>query len=109
LVSTTPVVESEKCVSGDITVKVKNNSTSVVNVVGTSANTGWNTADGGSANTRVKKSGNVKGTDNDNNTTSAGGNSSTGGNGGVVVTGDARAKSKVGSSVNSTVVRVRRI
>ena len=108
------VVESKTCPDpacclGDVDIEVKNKDTTVVNIVGTSANTGWNTADGGNAKTKVKKSGNVKGTDNDHNTTSAGGNSSTGGSGGAVVTGNATAKSKTTNTVNSTVIRVRRI
>lgn len=107
------VVESETCptpdcCAGDVDVSVKNKDTTVINIIGTSANTGWNTADGGSATTKVKKSGNVKGVGNDGNTTGAGGNSSSGGTGGTVTTGNATAKSKTTSTVNSTTIRVRR-
>src|SRR3989338_3375548 len=95
--------------SDDIDVEVKNKDTTVINTVGTSANTGSNIADGGSASTLVEKSGNVKGSGNDANTTSAGDNLSIGGDGGEVTTGNAKAKSKVSNTVNSTVIRVRRI
>lgn len=94
---------------GDVDVDVKNKRTSVENLVVTDANTGVNDANGGSADTTVKKSGNVKGSDNDHNSTSAGGNSSDGGDGGSVTTGTAWAKSKVSNTVNSTVIRVKKI
>ena len=93
---------------GDVDVDVKNKRTGVSNSVLTDANTGVNYTDGGSADTTVKKSGNVKGTDNDGNATSAGGNSSTGGTAGAVVTGDAWAKTKVTNTVNSTVIRIKK-
>src|SRR3989344_5858367 len=63
----------------------------------------------GGATVKVKKSGNVKGSDNDENTTSAGGNASVGGTGGTIATGGASAKSKVTNTVNSTVIRVRKL
>lgn len=107
------VVESKTCptsdcCAGDIDISVKNKDTTVVNLVGTSANTGWNAADGGSAVTKVKKSGNVKGNGNDDNTTGGGNNSSSGGSGGTVVTGNATAKTKATSTVNSTVIRIKK-
>lgn len=107
------VVESETCPSpdccgGDVDVTVKNKDTTVINIVGASANTGWNAADGGSATTRVR-GGNVNGSGNDNNATNGGGNSSTGGNGGTVITGNATARTGVLNAVNTTVVRVRRL
>ncbi|OHA21930.1 MAG: hypothetical protein A2W52_01475 [Candidatus Taylorbacteria bacterium RIFCSPHIGHO2_02_49_25] len=93
--------------SDDIDVEVKNKDTTVINTVGTSANTGSNIADGGSASTLVEKSGNVKGSGNDDNSTSAGGNTSLGGFGGVITTGNAKAKSKVSNNVNSTDIKVK--
>ena len=93
---------------GDVDVYVKNKRTDVNNGVTTLADTGLNDANGGSADTTVKKSGNVKGSDNDHNATSAGGNDSTGGLGGIVLTGASTAKSKVSNTVNSTVIRIKK-
>ena len=103
------VVLSETCTDGDITIRVKNSGTIVGNSVTTIAATGGNAALGGGATVKIKKSGNVKGSGNDDNSTSAGENLSIGGDGGEVTTGNARAKSKVSNTVNSTVIRVRRI
>ena len=94
---------------GDVDVDVKNKRTDVGNGVLTVADTGLNDTNGGSADVAVKKSGNVKGSDNDNNSTSAGDNTSIGGDGGSVITGSAWAKSKVSNTVNSTVIRVKKI
>ena len=97
------------CRKGDIDVHVKNKDTTVANEVGTLADTGLNSTDGGSANTKVKDSGNINGNKNDNNETGGGTVDSDGGNGGEVNTGNAWSKSKVSNTVNSTVVRVKKI
>src|SRR3989344_240406 len=90
--------------------KVKNQNGALVwNLVGTGASSGANSTDGGGATVKVKKSGNVKGSDNDENSTSAGGNASVGGTGGTIATGGASAKSKVTNTVNSTVLRVKKL
>src|SRR3989338_8004569 len=100
---------SGDCACGGLT-KVKNQNGALVgNLVGTGASSGANSTDGGGATVKVKKSGNVKGSDNDENTTSAGGNASVGGTGGTIATGGASAKSKVTNTVNSTVIRVRKL
>lgn len=95
--------------SSDIDVNVTNKDTTVINTVGTSANTGWNSSDGGSATTKVKNSGNINGNKDDYNTTGGGTVDSDGGNGGTVNTGKAKATSNVGNVVNSTVIRIKKI
>jgi len=107
--STDIKVKTECGCKGDIDVRVKNKNTTVVNEVGTLADTGLNSTDGGSATTKVKDSGNINGNKDDNNTTGGGTTDSDGGNGGTVTAGEAKATSSVGSVVNSTVIRVRKI
>src|SRR3989344_5808741 len=51
--------------SSDIDVEVKNSGTTVFNGVSTGAYTGGNTADGGSASTKVKNRGNINGSKDD--------------------------------------------
>src|SRR3990167_5334087 len=77
--STDIKVKTECGCDDDVDVHVKNKRTDVTNDVGTLADTGFNDANGGSADATVTKSGSVKGTDNDTNTTSAGDNLSIGG------------------------------
>ncbi len=93
--------------SSNIDVKVENKDTTVTNIIGTAANTGWNTANGGSAKTEVKNSGNINGNKDDYNTTGGGTVGSTGGNGGTVTTGKATADSTVWNDVNSTDIKVK--
>src|SRR3989344_2654028 len=85
--STDIKVKTECGCKGDIDVRVKNKNTTVVNEVGTLADTGLNSTDGGSATTKVKDSGNINGDKDDNNTTGGGTTDSDGGNGGTVPAG----------------------
>src|SRR3989338_905285 len=93
--------------SSDIDVEVKNSGTTVLNGVSTGAYTGGNTANGGSASTKVKNSGNINGNKDDYNTTGGGLVDSDGGNGGTITTGNAWAKSSVSNDVNSTDIKVK--
>src|SRR3989338_2927516 len=90
--------------SSDITVS-NSSSASVTNNVNTSANTGYNTANGGSASNTVSGSGHhwhhgggSSNCDND----------ATGGEGGYIDTGNAEAGSSVITVANTNITRVRR-
>ena len=93
--STVVRVETDCGCKGDIDVDVDNDDTTVTNNVNTSASTGYNDANGGSA---TGSGGWWWG----------GGSSTTGGEGGYINTGNADALASVVNVVNSTLVRVRR-
>ncbi|TSC67080.1 MAG: hypothetical protein CEO19_374 [Parcubacteria group bacterium Gr01-1014_73] len=103
------VKTSCECDEGKIKVKVQNTDTTVKNKVITTADTGLNSADGGSASTKVKNNGNITGDKNDDNVTGGGNTDSNGGDGGKIKTGTADSWSTVINVVNSTVIRVKKI
>ena len=82
------------------------NSAYVHNYVGVAADTGGNTADGGSTGGGAGAGGDVIGDDNDDNTTGNGGNGGHGGWGGQVGTGGAGAGSDIVNRVNKNVTRI---